>query len=220
MINMVFSALGLAGGVLCAIGDILFDLKGKGNQKLGTSGNIDSNWLKMPYWRFGASIMVAFFGAAMLGLGFYSLMKQMEATHGVLAAVIGVCGYVSAIAGLFAHAVLCIQPIIYKKIMETDNFKLADDTLEAYYRAVLPPFLTGYGFMLTSTIGVIVAICIGALAVPKWCVLLNPFVFLLVGVGLRRMKPDWFYDLPGIILPSLGMGMFGVIGMLNMLNML
>ena len=51
---MTFSVLGLIGGILLAIGDILFDLKGKGNEKLGTSGNIDSNWLKMSDWRFGA----------------------------------------------------------------------------------------------------------------------------------------------------------------------
>ena len=44
MTNMIFSILGLIGGVLCAVGDILFDLKGKGNKKLGTSGNIDSTF--------------------------------------------------------------------------------------------------------------------------------------------------------------------------------
>lgn len=49
----VFSLLGLIGGLLCATGDILFDLKGPGNQKLGTSKNIDSNWAKMADWRFG-----------------------------------------------------------------------------------------------------------------------------------------------------------------------
>lgn len=217
MNNVILSLLGLAGGILCAIGDILFDLKGKGNEKLGTSGNIDSNWIKMPYWRFGASILVAFAGDALIGFGIYSLVRQMGASHGMLAAVTGVCGYVSIIAGFFVHTVLCIQPIIYKKIMETDNFKLADDTLEAYYKAVLPPFLIGYGFILVATVCVIAAILTGVLAVPKWCVLLNPFVFLLVGVGLRKLSPDRFYDLPGIIMPSLGMGMFGVIGLIGLL---
>lgn len=48
-------------------------------------------------------------------------------------------------------------------------------------------------------------------------VLLNPLVFLLVGMGLRKWKPDVFYDLPGIILPSLGMGMFGLIGIWGLL---
>lgn len=215
--NMLFSILGLAGGILCAVGDILFDLKGKNNQKLGTSGNIDSNWINMAYWRFGMSIMVAFIGDALIGFGFYSLVSQMEGGNSVLAAVTAICGYVSVIAGFFVHTVLCIQPIIYKKIMETDNFKLADDTLEAYYKAVLPPFVIGYGFMFAATVCVIVGIFTGVLDVPKWFVLLNPFVFLLVGVGLRKVKPELFYDLPGIILPSLGMGMFGLIGIVHLL---
>mgnify|MGYP004494137187 FL=1 len=41
--NLIFSIMGLVGGILCCIGDLFFDLKGKGNEKLGTSKNIDSN---------------------------------------------------------------------------------------------------------------------------------------------------------------------------------
>lgn len=184
---LLCSILGLAGGVLCAVGDMLFDLKGKNNRKLGTSGNIDSK------------------------------VCQMKNVNAVLATVTAVCGYVSVIAGFFVHTVLCIQPVIYKKIMETGNFKLADDILEAYYKIVLLPFIVGYGFMLVMTVCVIAGILTGIFDVPRWFVLLNPFVFLLVGVGLRRLKPQWFYDLPGIILPSLGMGMFGLIGIVHIL---
>ena len=61
---LLFSILGLCGGLLCCVGDILFDLKGAGNEKLGTSKNIDSNWMRMSEWRFGASILCAFFGDA------------------------------------------------------------------------------------------------------------------------------------------------------------
>lgn len=215
--NMVFSILGLTGGILCAIGDVLFDLKGKGNRKLGTSGNIDSNWIQMSYWRFGVSILVAFAGASLLGFGFLSLSDQIQPANSALAAAVAVCGYMSAIAGLFVHSVLCIQAVVYKGIMEEGRFELADAVLEKYYKTVLPPFLIGYGFMLAATICVIAAILTGALAVPKWFVLLNPFVFLFIGVGLRKMKPDVFYDLPGIILPSLGMGMFGLIGIAGLL---
>lgn len=71
--------------------------------------------------------------------------------------------------------------------------------------------------MLAATVCVSAAIVTGILAVPKWFVLLNPFVFLLVGVCFRKIKPNWFYDLPGIIMPSLGMGMFGVIGLVSLM---
>lgn len=57
--NLTFSIMGLVGGLLCCIGDILFDYKGKGNKKLGSSKNIDSNWSKMSEWRFGLSIICA-----------------------------------------------------------------------------------------------------------------------------------------------------------------
>ncbi|MCM1327730.1 MAG: hypothetical protein NC243_05635 [Lachnoclostridium sp.] len=217
MMNMFFGFLGLAGGILCAVGDILFDLKGKGNKKLGTSGNIDSNWLAMSYWRFGASILVAFFGDALIGFGIYALVGELYGKSGVLAGIIAVCGYMSVIGGFFVHTVLCIQPIIYKKIMETDNFKLADDTLEEYYKAVLPPFFIGYGCIFVVTICVIVAILRGFLDVPKWFVLFNPLVFLMLGMGLRKWKPDIFYDLPGIVMPSLGFGMFGLIAVVSMM---
>lgn len=39
--NLIFSIMALIGGLLCCVGDVLFDLKGKGNKKLGTSQNID-----------------------------------------------------------------------------------------------------------------------------------------------------------------------------------
>ena len=55
---LLFSILGLCGGLLCCVGDILFDLKGAGNEKLGTSKNIDSNWMKMSEWRFGAYFLL------------------------------------------------------------------------------------------------------------------------------------------------------------------
>ena len=48
--NLIFSIMALIDGLLCCTGDLLFDLKGKGNKKLGTSKNIDSNWSKMAEW--------------------------------------------------------------------------------------------------------------------------------------------------------------------------
>lgn len=64
--NLVFSIIGLIGGLLCCVGDILFDLKGKGNEKLETSKNIDSNWSKMSEWRFGLSIIFDMIGVILI----------------------------------------------------------------------------------------------------------------------------------------------------------
>lgn len=216
-LNVIFGIMGLFGGILCAVGDILFDLKGRENKKLGTSGNIDSSWENMAYWRFGASIMCAFAGDILAGFGYLSLVSQINETNKTLAVVTAVLCYIGVIGGFFVHSALCIQPIIYKKIMETNNFRLADDTLEQYYKAVMPPFFIGYGSMLAGAMCVIIAILSGALNVPKWFILLNPIVFLIIGVVLRKINPNKFYDLPGIIMPSMGLGMLGLIAAVSAL---
>lgn len=216
-VNLLFSILGFIGGLVLCAGDILFDLKGKDNQKLGTSGNIDSNWVKMAYWRFGASILVALVGDVLAGLGIFSLADQIKAANSTLAVIMAGCGYVGLIGGFFVHACLCIQPVIYKKIMEEDNFNLADQTLEAFYKAVILPFLISYLIFMIVPVCVMIAILTDCLAVPKWFALLNSLVFLVIGVALRKLKKEWFYDLPGIIMPSLGLAMLGLIGIVNLL---
>ena len=67
------------------------------------------------------------------------------------------------------------------------------------------------------TILVIIAILNGALDVPKICVILNPIVFLMFGIPCRKIDPVKFQDLPGIIMPSFGLSMFGLIGILNLI---
>lgn len=212
---LLFSVLGLIGGLLCCTGDILFDLKGKGNEKLGTSKNIDSNWLKMADWRFGLSIALAMIGDALVGLGFYSIGMQIAETHSLLGYLMIGFGYFGAMAGIFIHSFLCVQALIYKGAMIHGNLQIADDILEKIYKQIMPTFLMGYATLLVPTFLVIIAIINGALDVPKICVLLNPIVFLIIGMTCRKIDPVKFKDLPGIIMPSFGLSMFGLIGILN-----
>lgn len=214
---LTFSALGLIGGLLCCVGDILFDLKGKGNQKLGTSKNIDSNWLKMADWRFGLSIALAMIGDAFVGLGFYSIGMQIAETHPVLGYLTIGFGYFGSIAGVFIHAFVCLQALIYKGAMKHGDLQIADDILEKLYKQITPTFFTGYITLMIPTVTVIISILNGALDVPIICVVLNPIIFLIIGVTCRKIDPVRFQDLPGIIMPSLGLSMFGLIGILNLI---
>ena len=143
---LLFSILGLCGGLLCCVGDILFDLKGAGNEKLGTSKNIDSNWMRMSEWRFGASILCAFFGDAGVGFGFCSIASQISGGYPTLAMVMSILAFVGCIGGFFVHSMLCIQAVIYKRIMSKgeDNFEIADHTLEGLYKAITVPFFLSY----------------------------------------------------------------------------
>ena len=212
---LLFSVLGMIGGLLCCAGDILFDLKGKGNQKLGTSKNIDSNWVKMADWRFGLSIALAMIGDALIGLGFYSIGMQIAVTHPIIGYLTLGFGYFGSIAGVFIHAFLCIQALIYKGALIHGDLQIADDILEKIYKQIMPTFMIGYISLMIPTVLIIIAILNGALNVPKLCVLLNPIVFLILGVTCRKIDPVRFQDLPGIIMPSFGLAMFGLIGILN-----
>ena len=214
---LLFSVLGMIGGLLCCAGDILFDLKGKGNQKLGTSKNIDSNWVKMADWRFGLSIALAMIGDALIGLGFYSIGMQIAVTHPIIGYLTLGFGYFGSIAGVFIHAFLCIQALIYKGALLHGDLQVADDILEKIYKQIMPTFMIGYISLMIPTVLIIIAILNGALDVPKLCVLLNPIVFLIFGVTCRKIDPVRFQDLPGIIMPSFGLAMFGLIGILNCL---
>lgn len=109
---------------------------------------------------------------------------------------------------------LCAQAIIYKRITNNgkNNYEIADNTLEGYYKAILPPFIILYIVLMTTDISIIIAVLNGFLGVPKWMALLNSIVFLIIGVLFRKINPNKFQDFPGIIMPSLGLAMTGVIG--------
>ena len=212
--NLIFSIMGLVGGLLCCIGDILFDLKGKGNKKLGTSKNIDSNWSKMSEWRFKLSIICAMFGVILIGFGFYAIADMIREKNLLLSNLILITGFIGCIGGLFIHSMLCVQAVIYKRITNNGktNFEIADNTLEGYYKTILPSFILLYCVLMIADICIIIAVLNGSLGVPKWMALLNSIVFLIVGVLFRKINPNKFQDLPGIIMPSLGLAMNGVIG--------
>ena len=202
--NLIFSSMALIGGLLCCVGDVLFDLKGKGNKKLGTSKNIDSNWSKMAEWRFGLSIIFAMFGVILLGFGFYAIGDMIRENNIILSNWIFVTGFIGCIGGLFVHSLLCIQAVIYKRITDNGkrNFELADNTLEGFYKTIMFPFFLTYSVLMIADICIAVAVLSGALGVPRWMALLNSIVFLLIGMLFRKINPDKFQDLPGIIMPS------------------
>ena len=218
--NLIFSIMALVGGLLCSIGDILFDLKGKGNKKLGTSKNIDSNWSKMKEVRFKLSIIFAMFGVILLGFGFYAISDMVKESNVMLSNMILITGFIGCVGGLFVHSLLCVQAIIYKRITDNGktNFEIANNTLEGFYSAIIFPFMLLYVTLMIADILVSVSILTGALNVPKWMALLNSVVFLIIGVLFRKINPDKFQDLPGIIMPSLGLSMIGVIGIATYLN--
>lgn len=128
-------------------------------------------------------------------------------------------GVAGSIAGLFIHAVLCLQAIIYKRAMENGEgaFEIVDGILEGVYKAILVPFFLLYAVLMVATICVSVAVGCGVLGCPAWMWPLNSVAFLIVGALFRKANPVLFQDLPGIIMPSLGLAMVGLVGVVALL---
>lgn len=215
---MLLSITGLIGGILCAVADMLLDLKGKDNSKCGTKKIIDTNWQKMPAWRFIASIIIVMFAVPMYSMGVISLGNLIEESDAVLCTALKLCIFVGAIGGFFIHTFICVIPIIYKEIMKEDRFDLANKVIHQALNAVKLPFATLYLLlMIAPTAIVCYAILAGYLQVPLWFILLNPVSFQLIGWLLRALKKEWFYELPSICAASLGFAMYGVIGLVHLM---
>ena len=213
------SILGIIGGLLCAVADMLLDMKGKDNRKIGkTTGLIESNWLKMSEWRFGGSIITAAVAVPLYSCGVISLALQIQKNNRILAYALLACIFVGAMGGFFIHSMICIMPIIYKEMMEKADFERAEGVIDRVWKTIKYPFFVLYIILVIGTTALIItAVISGAIDVPLWCVLLNPVVFQLVGLLLRAIKKDWFYDLPSICAASLGLASIGVIGIINLL---
>lgn len=217
--NLVFAILGIIGAIIAAIGDMFLDLKGKGNQKLGTSKNIDSNWLKMSEWRFRAAVLCGFIGCPLVGLGYFSLANQIETSNYTLAFVFKLATYVGMMGGFFIHTFLSTQPIIYKRIMKTNQFELADDVLEGLYRAIIVPFVLFWIIVaIVPTACMIIGILNGYLDVPKWMVLMNPIVTSIIGWILRAVNKEVFYEMPAIIMSNVGALLMCVVSVVSILG--
>lgn len=154
------------------------------------------------------------FGVILVGFGFYAIGYMIRENDIILSNLILITGFIGCVGGLFVHSLLCLQAVIYKRITDNgkSNFELADNTLEGFYKAIMFPFFLAYIILMIADICIAVAVLNGSLGVPKWMALLNSIIFLIIGVLFRKASSDKFQDLPGIIMPSLGLAMVGVIG--------
>ena len=121
-----------------------------------------------------------------------------------MAFIVKLAALVGTMGGFFIHTILSIQPIIYKRIMKTNQFELADDVLEGYYAALKIPFIVLYIPLLIPTVCFVIAVLKNYLDVPVWMIICNPVVTSVVGWILRAINKEVFYDMPAIIMNSIG----------------
>ena len=213
--NTILAVIGIIGGLLCASADLLLDLKGPKNKKLGKMGVIDSEWKNMAHWRFVWSDILAMFAVPMYSCGFIALMMTLHDEHPVIATTLSVIFLIGAMGGFMIHTFLCQQPTIYRKIIAEADGKLAEDVIQSVFRQIYVPFFALYSMLvIIPAIAVIVLIIAGIIHAPMWCVILNPVVFQLVGFLFRATKLDIFIDAPSCCAASLGLASYGLLALL------
>lgn len=213
--TQILAIIGIIGGLICAAADCLLDLKGWDNKKLGSLKIIDSKWQSMAHSRFVWSGILVMIAVPMYSCGFIALMLQLYKSNEGLAigmAILFLCG---AMGGFMIHTFLCITPTIYKHIMEKDDFDLAETVIHSIFRQISVPFGILYSLLvIIPSIMIVILILNGAIALPIWCIILNPLVFQLFGLLLRATKCKLFIDAPSICAASLGLTMYGVLALM------
>ena len=215
--DFILGIIGMCGGLLCAVADIFLDFKGKGNERYGPSGIMDTNWQKMALWRFKASIWLAAVSVPMYLMGFVAMYRQMARGNIALANIFGICAVIGSCSTMFIHATMCYLPIISKTL---SSEKVPDDTIgntiNALYNSMIVPLLAFWLLLVVGLSGIVIyAILSGVLALNWGFVLLTPFSLTLVGMLLRLLNKNVFADLPGICMPSIGIAMMGLMAAIN-----
>ena len=213
----VLAIIGIIGGMLCAVADLLLDLKGYDNKKLGKMKVIDSKWAEMSHGRFVWSDILAMFAVPMYTCGFVALMIQLHKIKAELSIGMTILFLCGAMGGFMIHTFLCMMPTIYQKIMKKDHYELAEDVIEGVFRQIYVPFFVLYCMLVIfPALIVMVLIGFGVIALPLWCIILNPLVFQLIGMLFRATGLKIFIDAPSCCAASLGLAMYGVLALMLM----
>jgi len=209
-LNLIYSIVGLLGGLICCVADILLDLKGKDNK---TIGHVHSSWDRMSLWRFHWSIILGAISIPMYNLGIISLGNQVEGASHTVGYILRLLGYLSNAYAIFIHTSICLGPCVYKAIGDEVYGAKA---VEGLLKACEKPFIVFYLVEIFGISGTVAyAIIRNYIQLSNFFILLTPLVTFVFGMTLRKIKYDWFYDLPGIIMPSFGIACIGLIGILN-----
>lgn len=121
---------------------------------------------------------------------------------------------------MFIHATVCLIPIISKTLNKHGVSKdIINIICSKIYNAVKIPLAVMFcSLVIATSITLIYAILRNYLNVPLIFVVLNPLVLMLIGWLFRLINKRIFSDLPGIIMPSVGIAMIGLMTVISALG--
>lgn len=185
---VAFGIFGIISNFAAAWSDVPLVKPGKSNPDEGLSLNgVNPWWADVTSKRFKVSFWLSFLGQPGSYITMWLLADLISHGNEALALALKINTFIGCYTGLLCHVVFCMKPLLYQKLHKkmSDNDSL--EVIKSINPVVNAPMIIGFlALWLGATIIVAIAILTGALAVPKWCLLLNPVVSLLVLMPLKK----------------------------------
>uniref|UniRef100_UPI003FF10AFC DUF6796 family protein n=1 Tax=Roseburia sp. TaxID=2049040 RepID=UPI003FF10AFC len=185
---VAFGILGIISNFAAAWADVPLVKPGKTNPNEGLSLNdVNLWWADVTSKRFKVSFWLSFLGQPGSYITMWLLADLISQGNEALALALKINTFIGCYTGLLCHVVFCMKPLLYQKLHKkmSDNESL--EVIKSINPVVNAPMIIGFlALWLGATIIVAIAILTGALVVPKWCLLLNPVVSLLVLMPLKK----------------------------------
>ena len=185
---VAFGIFGIISNFVAAWADVPLVKPGKSNPDEGLSLNgVNPWWADVTSKRFKVSFWLSFLGQPGSYITMWLLADLISHGNEALALALKINTFIGCYTGLLCHVVFCMKPLLYQKLHKkmSDNDSL--EVIKSINPVVNAPMIIGFlALWLGATIIVAIAILTGALAVPKWCLLLNPVVSLLVLMPLKK----------------------------------
>ena len=189
-IYVVFGVLGIIGNFVAALADVPLVRPGRAgaNDRVSLDG-INSWWADVPAKRFKVSFWLSFLGQPGAYITLWLLADLIAKESASLAIALRINTFIGCYTGLLCHLYFCLKPLLYQKLCK----KVSDEESIEIMKAIdpvskVPMLIGGVALWFGGTILVAIAIITGALAVSKWCLLLNPIGALVVVMILKKCR--------------------------------
>ena len=188
---VAFGILGIISNFLAALADVPLvkpDSSDRNDNRITLDG-IHPWWKDVTAGRFKLSFWLSFLGQPGAYVTLWLLADLISKESESLALILKINTFIGCYTGLMCHLYFCMKPLMYQKLSK----KLSDNESLEIMKSIdpvtkIPMLIGGLSLWFGGTIIVAAAIITGALAVSRWCLLLNPIVAVIVLMILKKCK--------------------------------
>lgn len=187
-IYVVFGIVGIISSILAAMADVPLVKPGKPDpsEKAAVNG-VNPWWADVTAKRFNVSFWLSFLGQPGGYVVLWLLADLIANENEALALALRINTFIGCYVGLVCHIIYCIKPLLYQKLCKKMSDEESLEVMKSMDPLMYGPMALGFlTLWLGGTIIIAIAIVTGALAVPKWCLLLNPIVAAIILLTVKK----------------------------------